>query len=90
MSRHLTAFPDLRVTITDVVAEGAPVAIWYTAEGTQLGVFDGMDPTGERVSWTGVDLVSVAGGRIVEARFLSDALGLLRQLEAAARPSPSP
>ncbi len=85
MSRHLTGFPDLHVAITDVVAEGKQVAIWYTVEGTHRGEFDGVPPTGKQVSWTGVDLFRIGGGRIVEARFLSDALGLLRQLGAAPR-----
>src|SRR5215813_11987700 len=40
MSRFLTAFPDLRVTITEVVAEGDKVGIWYTVQGTQQGEFE--------------------------------------------------
>jgi steroid delta-isomerase-like uncharacterized protein len=83
MSRHLAGFPDLHVTITDMVAEGEQVAIWYTVKGTHRGEFDGVQPTGRQVSWTGVDLFRIGGGRVVEARFLSDALGLLRQLGAA-------
>ncbi len=89
MSRHLTGFPDLHVTITDVVAEGEKVAIWYTVERTHRGEFDGIRPTGKQVSWTGVDLFRIGGGKIVEARFLSDALGLLRQLGAAPPASPT-
>jgi steroid delta-isomerase-like uncharacterized protein len=83
MSRHVTAFPDLHVTITDVVAEGSKVVIWYTVEGTHRGEFEGVPPTNRHVTWTGVDLLRVSGGRIVEARFLSDSLGLLRQLGSA-------
>lgn len=69
---------------------GDKVAIWYTAEGTQRGEFDGVLPTGRRVSWTGVDLLRIDGGKIGEARFLSDALGLLRQLGAAPPAPPNP
>ena len=84
MNRHLTGFPDLRVAITDVVAEGEMVAIWYTVDGTHRGEFEGVRPTGRKVTWTGVDLFRVSSGRvIIEARFLSDSLGLLRQLGAA-------
>lgn len=86
MNRHLTAFPDLYVTITDSVAEGNKVAIWYSVEGTHRGEFDGIQPTGKRVSWTGVDLFRFGGGRIVEARFLSDSLGLMRQLGGVSPP----
>lgn len=87
MSRHLTGFPDLHVTINDVMAEGDKVAIWYTVQGTHRGEFDGVRPTDKPVSWTGVDLFRIGGGRIVEARFLSDALGLLRQLGAVPPPA---
>ena len=37
MTRHLTAFPDLRVVINEIIAEGDKVVIWYTVEGTQKG-----------------------------------------------------
>jgi steroid delta-isomerase-like uncharacterized protein len=89
MNRHLTAFPDLHVTITDTVAEGNKVAIWYTVQGTHRGEFEGVRPTDKRVSWTGVDLFQIGGGKISEARFLSDSLGLQRQLGAADPPAPT-
>jgi steroid delta-isomerase-like uncharacterized protein len=88
MSRHFTAFPDLQVTITEVLAEGDKVVIWYTAQGTQRGEFEGVRPTGKQVNWFGADLLRVEGGRIVEGRFLSDSLGLLRQLGATLSPPP--
>ena len=42
MSRHLGAFPDLHVTIDDILAEGQKVAMWYTVEGTLRGEFEGI------------------------------------------------
>jgi len=85
MSRRFTAFPDLHVTITEVIAEGDKVVIWYTVQATQRGEFEGVRPTGKRVNWSGSDLLRVAGGKIVEGRFLDDSLGLLRQLGATPR-----
>lgn len=82
MSRHFTAFPDLQVTITEILAEGDKVVIWYTVQGTQRGEFEGIRPTGRQVNWFGSDLLRVEGGKIVEGRFLYDSLGLLRQLGA--------
>lgn len=87
MSGFLGAFPDLQVTITEALAEGERVGVWYTVRATHKGVFQGIPPTEKEVTWSGVDLFRVAGGRIVEARFLDDSLGLLRQLGAVpARP----
>jgi steroid delta-isomerase-like uncharacterized protein len=82
MSRHLGGFPDLHVTIDDMLAEGQKVGIWYTVEGTHVGEFEAIPPTGNHVKWIGFDLFSIDGGKIAEARFLSDFYGLLTQLGA--------
>jgi steroid delta-isomerase-like uncharacterized protein len=82
MSRHFVGFPDLHVTIDDIVAEGYKVGFWYTVEGTHRGDFEGIAATGRRVKWSGFDLLSIEDGKISEARFLSDFLGLLTQLGA--------
>jgi len=86
MSRHIAGFPDLRVVIDDIVAEGSKVGIWYTVEGTHRGEFEAIPPTGKRVKWIGFDLLSIEDGRISEGRFVSDLLGLLKQLGATVSP----
>jgi steroid delta-isomerase-like uncharacterized protein len=88
MNRHLTAFPDLHVMIAEIIAEGDKVVIWYTVQGTHKGEFDGVPPTGKQVDWFGADLFRIAGGKIVEARFVDDSLGRLRQLGATVSPPP--
>jgi steroid delta-isomerase-like uncharacterized protein len=82
MTQRLAAFPDLEVTLTELLAEGNKVVIWYTARGTHRGEFEGIPATGRRVTWVGSDLLRIDGSRIVEGRFLDDSLGLLRQLRA--------
>ena len=82
MTRHLAGFPDLHVTIDDILAEGPKVGIWYTVEGTHTGEFEAIPPTGNRVKWGGYDLFNVEDGKITNARFLSDFHGLLTQLGA--------
>jgi steroid delta-isomerase-like uncharacterized protein len=82
MSQHWMGFPDLRVTIDDILAEGSKVGVWYTAEGTHRGEFEGIPATGKRVKWSGFDLLTVEHGKITEARFLSDFFGLMTQLGA--------
>jgi steroid delta-isomerase-like uncharacterized protein len=74
------AFPDVTVRVDEVVAEGDRAAVATTIEGTHRGELLGMPPTGRRVSVTGIDLVRVRNGRIVEHRGLTDTVGLLRQL----------
>ena len=80
MLRRLSAFPDLEVTITDILAEGDKVVIWYEARGTHRGEFEGIAATGRRATWIGSDLLRIDRLKITEARFLDDSLGLFRQL----------
>lgn len=61
MNQRLAAFPDLQVTITDILAEGDKVVIWYAARGTHRGEFEGIAPTGRRVNWIGSDLLRIEG-----------------------------
>jgi predicted ester cyclase len=74
------AFPDVSVEIDEMVAEGDRVAVATTFTGTHGGELMGVAPTGRRVSVTGIDIVRVAGGKIVEHRGLTDIVGLMRQL----------
>lgn len=81
-----TAFPDLHVAIEDLMGEGDRVAVRVTVSGTQRGVFMGtIPPTGKRVTWTGIDILRIANGRIVERWNQRDLLGLMEQLGAVTR-----
>jgi steroid delta-isomerase-like uncharacterized protein len=74
------AFSDLAVAIDEMVAEGDRVAVATTTTGRHTGEILGVAPTGRSVSVTGIDMVRIADGRIVEHRGLTDTVGLLRQL----------
>ncbi len=75
-----TAFPDMRVTVDDMIAEGEEVALRWTSHGTHMGELSGIPATNRRVTVTGITIYRFAGGRIVEEWNSSDTLGLLRQL----------
>lgn len=85
-----TAFPDMRIEIHDEVAEGDRVAARYTMSGTHRGEFNGIPPTGRRISVGGVGLFRMAGGRIAEEWPQDDLLGLMQQLGAIPRPESAP
>jgi predicted ester cyclase len=76
------AFPDVEVDIDELLVDGDRAAVATTFTGTHEGELMGMAPTGRRVSVTGIDVVRVAGGKIVEHRGLTDIVGLMRQLAA--------
>jgi steroid delta-isomerase-like uncharacterized protein len=77
-----SAFPDHRLRIDAIVAEGDQVAWSWTMSGTHHGEYLGIPATGRAVSMTGIALYRLAGGRIVERSGEADTLGLLHQLGA--------
>ncbi len=76
------AFPDIELTVEDVLAEGDRVAFRSTLRGTHRGVFQGIAPTGVRVTVALLDLIRIEQGRVVEQWGGPDFLDLLRQLGA--------
>jgi len=74
------AFPDIRVTVEDQVAEGEKVSTRRTWHATHRGSCRGIAPTGTEVSWVQISIVRFAEGKIVEDWPVTDELSLLRQL----------
>jgi steroid delta-isomerase-like uncharacterized protein len=75
-----TGFPDWNETVEDVIAEGDKVVIRVTGRGTHEGEFQGIPPTGNRVTATGVGIGRIEDGRIAETWAEYDALGMMQQL----------
>jgi steroid delta-isomerase-like uncharacterized protein len=80
LSAALAGFPDIRFTQEDLIAEADRVAVRYRAEGTHLGEFQGIAPTGRRVAWTGINMFRIDCGRIVQSWSEVDGVGRLQQL----------
>jgi len=79
-----TAFPDLQATIHDQVAEGDKVVTRKTLTGTHEGPFLDLPPTGNRVSFEVIDILRLAGGRVIERWCVIDQLALLRTIRGPA------
>lgn len=75
-------FPDLFTEVEDLVVDPdrSSVAVRWTATGTHRGVFMGLPPTGNRVSFKGIEIIRIHGGRIVERWGEWDGIDLLQQL----------
>jgi predicted ester cyclase len=82
IARSHNAFPDLRVTIEDQVAEGDEVATRWTVRGIHRGEMMGTAATGNRVTFTGTQTDYISGGKIVESWSNWDTLGMLHQIGA--------
>jgi len=67
MRAEKRAFPDLRMTVQEMVAEGDKVAVLWTFRGTHTGSgYQGLPPTGTRVELRGITIWRIVDGRIVE------------------------
>jgi predicted ester cyclase len=78
-----SAFPDLRYTVDDVIAEGDRVVVRWTWSCTHKGEFMGIAPTGKQASVTGMAIYRVASGKCVERWVELGLLTLVQQLGAA-------
>ena len=79
-SGYLSAFPDLHITLEDMIAEGDKVMTRVSWRGTHRGEFIGIPPAGKQVTVTGMYEYRIAGGKIAEWWDYSDNLGLMQQL----------
>ena len=75
------SFPDVAITIEDLVVEGDRIVNRYIERGTLSGVaFLGIEPAGQRYEKAGTTVYREAGGLLVESWGVEDTLGWFRQL----------
>ena len=83
-----TAFPDFRMNVEDMIAEGDKVVARVRLSGTHQGEFMGIDATGNRVTIKGIDILRInADGKIIERWGNFDDLGMMQQLGVMEPPS---
>ena len=80
IAMYRTAFPDLRIIVERLISEGDMVVAEWTAHATHSGPLRGVPPTGKQVTYTGVCIYRIAGGKIAEEHYFGDRLGLWQQL----------
>jgi steroid delta-isomerase-like uncharacterized protein len=61
------AFPNMKIMIEDMVAEGDKVAVRCCVCGKHEGNFRELAPTQSPIDFTGMTIVRIADGKIVEA-----------------------
>jgi steroid delta-isomerase-like uncharacterized protein len=80
------AFPDRRFVVEDMIAEGEKVSARFTMRGTHKGELRGIAPSGREVTMTGIDMIRLSEGKMVEDRVEVDQLGMMQQLGVIALP----
>lgn len=73
-------FPDIHITIEDLVAEGDKVVLYATMHGTHSGPFLGVEATGKTVAIPNIDIYQVTNGKIEGVVRVTDGLEALNQM----------
>ena len=83
---YFNAFPDLNQTIEELVASGDKVAVRFIARGTHKGDFQGIPATGNKMELSGIVILHIKDGKIIEERQDTDSLGFMMQLGMELKP----
>lgn len=74
------AFPDLKMDVQQVIAEGDLVSVLWVATGTNTGSGNGLPATGKPARMRGITIWRIVNGRIAEEWSAFDQLSILQQL----------
>jgi steroid delta-isomerase-like uncharacterized protein len=81
ITSYRTSFPDLHFTIEEAIAEEDKIAFRWIARGTHLGLYEGIAPTAKPITVTGITILRIVDGQIIDDRAETTILGLRGQLE---------
>jgi steroid delta-isomerase-like uncharacterized protein len=81
-SRFKGAFPDIKITVEDIVSAGDKVAVRFTCRATHAGDHLGVKATNRPVQFEAMSFVRWRNGQIVEGWNSVDMLGMLQQIDA--------
>jgi predicted ester cyclase len=81
------AFTGMHLDVKAIITDGDQVVVRFINSGTQTGPFMGARPSGRHAEWLGIGIYTVHDGKISEAWFGEDILGMLLQLGAVSLPA---
>jgi steroid delta-isomerase-like uncharacterized protein len=76
----LRAFPDLHLTVEDLIGEEDKVVARIVVTGTHLGDYMGIEPTGKSIAYEEIFIFRFANGRVVETWGVVDVFSQMKQL----------
>lgn len=77
-----SAFPDLRITVDEIISQGESVAIRWAVNATHDGAGMGIEATGQAVKFHGMTFFHIRDGKIVEGWDSWNLGGLMQQLNS--------
>jgi steroid delta-isomerase-like uncharacterized protein len=77
---YVSAFPDIHFTIQRMMEDADTVVTWWSCTATHQGLLNGIAPTGNPISVSGVSVRRMAGGKVEETWEIWDAAALMEQL----------
>lgn len=79
-SELTTIFPDLRITVEEIISQGQTVAVRWTVNATHQGRGLGLEPTNRKVSFRGMTWMHLRDGKIVDGWDSWNQEALMQQL----------
>jgi predicted ester cyclase len=76
----LAAFPDLQLTVEDLIGEGDKVVARIVVTGTHLGQYMGMEPTGKSIAYDEIFIFGFVDGRVAQTWGVVDVYAQMKQL----------
>ena len=80
VSAFSSSFPDRQWNTEDMIAEGDKVVLRWIGKGTHKGEFMGGSPTGKEMTITGISIIRIKEGKILEEYAEMNMLGVMQQL----------
>ena len=84
----IAAFPDVTVTVEDILAEGDKAVSRHSVKATNKAAFNGIPATNKPVTWSEIHIWRIKDGQIAEHWAELNALGLIQQLTTPATKTP--
>lgn len=80
LTQFRTAFPDIQISVEEIIAEENRIAVRSIMSGTHHGEFFGIAPTGNNIEVNLLDIFHIEDGKFVEQWGGPDMLSLFQQL----------
>jgi len=88
IASYRTAYPDVHVTVEDVIEDERRVVVRWTSHGTNTGSLMGMPPTGRVIEVPGISIFRLEDDKVAEEWEGFDTLAMMQQL-GVVEPTPA-